>query len=323
MSSIRHPQGAPHAVPLPARAVNEDHPGFPVIIMLTRQKTGNLLLLATLIFSLIICHSSYGMSGNPDVIAVEDCDFQKVSRVIDGDTFSLHDGSKVRLIGIDTPETADRRTDAQWYGKEASNKLREWVEGETVCLRKGGNDDIDKYERLLRYVWIHDGEFFVNAELVKQGYAFAYTRFPFRYLEEFRGFEKAARERNLGLWDQKKLSIWQEKVNKEMALAKSCGNADTICPEDALSHIGEKKTVRFFVKKSFDSGKAIFLNSESDFKVPHNFTAVIFSRNRGRFPDSPDELYWGRTVDVTGVIKEYDGRAEIILKKVQQIKVLE
>jgi len=271
---------------------------------------------------LILFHTSYGISANSYEALTADCEFQKVSKVIDGDTLRLHNGSKVRLIGIDTPETVDPRKDVQWFGREASKKLREWVKGETVCLKRGGNDDIDKYDRLLRYVWIHDGEFFVNAELIKQGYAFAYTRFPFRYLEEFRGFEKKAKQRNLGLWDERKLRLWQETVEKNSALAKTCGNADTICSEDALSHTGEKKTVRFFVKKSFDSGKAIFLNSENDFKVPHNFTAVIFSRNRGRFPDSPDDHYWGRTVDVTGVIKEYKGRAEIILKKVHQIRVV-
>ena len=154
----------------------------------------------------------------------------------------------MRLIGIDTPETVDAREDVQWYGKEASSKLREWVEGETVCLikEKDGTDNTDKYGRLLRYVWIHDGKFFVNAELIKQGYAFAYTRFPFSYLKKFRNYEKEARDRNLGLWDENKLRVWQEKIKDNTDLAETCWNADTICPEDALHHIGEKKTVRFF-----------------------------------------------------------------------------
>jgi micrococcal nuclease len=321
VSKTRHPQGAPHAVPLHARAVNKDNSDLSDIIVFTKPEINKLHLIIPLLL-LILFHPSYVISANSDEAVTADCEFQKVSKVIDGDTFRLHDGSTVRLIGIDTPETVDPRKNVQWFGREASRKLREWVKGETVCLKRGGNDDIDKYDRLLRYVWINNGEFFVNAELIKQGYAFAYTRFPFRYKDEFRDYEKEAREKNLGLWDEKKLSIWQEKVEKNIAIAKTCRDADTICPEDALSHIGEKKTVRFFVKKSFDSGKAIFLNSENDFKVTHNFTAVIFSRNRGRFPDSPDDHYWGQTVDVTGVIKEYKGRAEIILKKVHQIRVV-
>ena len=276
------------------------------------------------------------MSTNPDEAVIEDCEFWKVSKVIDGDTFRLNNGGKVRLIGLDTPETVDPRKDVQWFGREASEKLREWVEGEAVCLRKDRDriNDTDKYGRLLRYVWIYElnshhkeetsytGDFFVNAELIKQGYAFAYTRFPFKYLEEFRGFEKDAKEKNLGLWDEKRLSIWLEKVKNNSALAKTCGETKTICPENAVNHIGEKKTVRFFVKKSFDSGKAVFLNSENDYKTPHNFTSVIFSYNRNGFPASPADQYWGRTVDVTGVIKEYKGRAEIILKKSSQIRII-
>ena len=285
----------------------------------------NKLHLIILLFFLILFHLSCSLSTNSEEGVTADCEFQKVSKVIDGDTFTLNDGSKVRLIGIDTPETVDLREDVQWFGKEASKKLREWVEGETVCLRResAGTDDTDKYGRLLRYVWIHDGEFFVNAELIKQGYAFAYTRFPFRYLEEFRGYEKESKGRNLGLWDEKRHNKWQDKVKQETAFSKTCGDADTICPEDALNYIGEKKTVRFFVKKSFDSGKAVFLNSENDYKVPYNFTAVIFSKNRRRFPDAPADHYRGMTVDVTGNIKEYEGRAEIILKKVQQIIIVQ
>ena len=57
----------------------------------------------------------------------------------------------------------------------------------------------DKYDRTLAYVYLEDGTF-VNAEIIKQGYGHAYTRFPFKYLEEFREYEKEARENGRGLW---------------------------------------------------------------------------------------------------------------------------
>jgi micrococcal nuclease len=57
----------------------------------------------------------------------------------------------------------------------------------------------DKYGRLLAYVYLMDGTF-LNAEIIKQGYGFAYTRFPFKYLEEFRRYEREARENGRGLW---------------------------------------------------------------------------------------------------------------------------
>jgi len=58
----------------------------------------------------------------------------------------------------------------------------------------------DKYQRTLAYVYADGKKYFLNAEIIKQGYGFAYTRFPFKYLEEFRGYEREARESGRGLW---------------------------------------------------------------------------------------------------------------------------
>jgi micrococcal nuclease len=60
----------------------------------------------------------------------------------------------------------------------------------------------DKYGRILAYVYLEDGTF-VNAEIIRQGYGFSYTRFPFKYLEEFRTLEREAREAKRGLWGAK------------------------------------------------------------------------------------------------------------------------
>ena len=57
----------------------------------------------------------------------------------------------------------------------------------------------DKYRRTLAYVFLEDGTF-PNAEIIKQGYGFAYTRFPFKHMDEFRLYEQKAREQNRGLW---------------------------------------------------------------------------------------------------------------------------
>ncbi|MBI5025711.1 MAG: thermonuclease family protein [Nitrospirae bacterium] len=266
-----------------------------------------------------------------------ECDYRTIHKVIDGDTVSVRisaserisdkilingDEVKVRLIGIDTPETVHPMMDVEWFGKEATRKLRGWVEGKTVCLKmdRDRTQDVDKYGRLLRYLWLNN--FLVNAELVKQGYAFAYTKYPFQYLEDFRKYARDARKNNRGLWNSKKQKEWEDKVRKNKEIAKTCGYEGTICPEEALNYISEVKTVRFFVRKSYDSGKAIFLNSKNNFQDPDNFTAVIFTDDRHKFPKAPDEYYWGRTIDVTGKIKEHEGRAEIILENPSQIKIL-
>ncbi|MBI4697541.1 MAG: thermonuclease family protein [Nitrospirae bacterium] len=252
-----------------------------------------------------------------------DCDNQKVLRVIDGDTFEIPGDKRVRLLGVDTPETVRASTDIQWFGREASRKLRDWIEGRTVCLRQGidKTQDVDKYNRLLRYVWRPDG-FFVNAELIKQGYGFAYTRYPFEYMDEFREYERKARDNDRGLWDREKQMIWEREIQRNEAIAGNCGKAGTICPGNASQHIGSHKTVRFFVRRSHDSGNTVYLNSKNDYKDHDNFAAVIFAADKGNFPPRPSDVYWGKTVDVTGIITQYKGRTEMILKDKVQIKII-
>ncbi len=122
-------------------------------------------------------------------------------RVIDGDTIVLDGNEKVRLIGVDTPETKDPRKPVQYFGQEAYEFTKSLVEGKKVRLEYD-QTRIDKYGRTLAYVYLEDGTF-LNAEIIKQGYGFAYTRFPFKYLEEFRQYERDARENARGLWSPK------------------------------------------------------------------------------------------------------------------------
>ncbi|MDI6885900.1 MAG: thermonuclease family protein [archaeon] len=74
----------------------------------------------------------------------------------------MQNGDKVRLLGINTPEKG------QPYYEEATNRLKELIEGKTVTLEKD-IEDKDQYERLLRYIYIDDT--FVNLEMVREGYA--------------------------------------------------------------------------------------------------------------------------------------------------------
>jgi len=125
-------------------------------------------------------------------------DLLRVKRVIDGDTLLLTNGERVRLIGVDTPETKHPQKTVQHFGKEAYLFTKTMVEGKEVRLEFDWQRR-DKYGRLLAYVYLTDGTF-LNAEIIIQGYGFAYTRFPFKYLEEFRKYEKEARENGKGLW---------------------------------------------------------------------------------------------------------------------------
>ena len=122
----------------------------------------------------------------------------EVKRVIDGDTVELTTGEKVRLIGVDTPETKDLRKPVQYFGKEATAFTQRSVEGKRIRLEYD-QQRRDKYGRTLAYVYLEDGTF-MNAEIIKQGYGFAYTRFPLKYLDEFRRLEREARGAKRGLW---------------------------------------------------------------------------------------------------------------------------
>jgi micrococcal nuclease len=127
--------------------------------------------------------------------------FYLCTRVIDGDTIIVNiEGKKekVRLIGVDTPETKHPKKPVQRFGKEAYLFTKKMVEGKEVRLEYDWQKR-DKYGRLLAYVYLMDGTF-LNAEIIKQGYGFAYTKYPFKYLDEFRRYEREARENGRGLW---------------------------------------------------------------------------------------------------------------------------
>ncbi|MFH0820175.1 MAG: lamin tail domain-containing protein, partial [Candidatus Peregrinibacteria bacterium] len=123
-----------------------------------------------------------------------------VTRVIDGDTIVAEvKGSlfTIRLIGVDTPETVHPFKAVEFYGKEAGNYLKNRLTGQPITLAFEPGK-FDKYGRLLAYVYF--GSDFINAELVAQGYGYAYTRFPFKYLPEFVGLQTQAKTKQLGLW---------------------------------------------------------------------------------------------------------------------------
>jgi len=129
-----------------------------------------------------------------------------VSRTVDGDTLLLNGGERVRLIGVDTPETKHPKKPVEYFGKEASTFTKKVIEGQQVKLEfdqaNAHLNHRDRYGRTLAYVSRKSDDFFLNAEIIKQGYGHAYTRFPFKLMEEFRRYEGEAREDKRGLWGQ-------------------------------------------------------------------------------------------------------------------------
>ena len=131
-----------------------------------------------------------------------------VTKVVDGDTIEIKtDGemAKVRLIGIDTPETVDPHRPAGCYGRKASDETKRLLTGKEVVLTKDVSET-DKYKRLLRYVYLPMGDgknLFVNDYLIRQGFAKILTYPPdVKYNRRFLEAEKEARDNLRGLWSE-------------------------------------------------------------------------------------------------------------------------
>ncbi len=90
---------------------------------------------------------------------------------------------------------------------------------------------------------------------------------------------------------------------------------------EASNYYGEYVTVVGTIVSTYNSGRACFLNFHPDYK--HYLTAVIFRSAFNRFPKNPEIYYYGKNVKITGVIKEYRGKPEIIVNYPQQIEIIE
>lgn len=126
----------------------------------------------------------------------------RLEEVEDGDTIAVRqDGEteQVRLIGVDTPETRHPNKPVQCYGPEASSFTESITKDRVRLVTDPLSDNRDVYGRLLRYVYTPGGTH-VNAEIIRQGYGFAYRRFPFEEKQRFIALENTARMNGRGLW---------------------------------------------------------------------------------------------------------------------------
>lgn len=124
----------------------------------------------------------------------------RVLRIIDGDTLEVeidNEAFKIRLIGVNTPETVHPFLEEEEFGREAGDYLKSLLTNQTVVLEFDENV-MDTYNRLLAYVYLRG--IFINAEIVKNGFGEAYTDYPFRYLDDFVRYEQEAKEKRAGLW---------------------------------------------------------------------------------------------------------------------------
>jgi endonuclease YncB( thermonuclease family) len=166
--------------------------------------------------SVVLDHSCVSRSINRPAQTAESqnsSDIQKyegrqfaVVKVVDGDTLDIdipdanYTHTRIRLWGVDTPETKDPRTGPMYFGKEASDFATKLALGKhvTIYLEKDRNTR-DKYRRLLAYVQLPEGKF-LNEELLSEGYAYADTRFKHGLYNKYKQLEALARSQKKGLW---------------------------------------------------------------------------------------------------------------------------
>ncbi|MFH1202157.1 MAG: thermonuclease family protein [Candidatus Omnitrophota bacterium] len=235
---------------------------------------------------------------------VTNYDKVKVAKVIDGDTIELENGQCVRYIGIDTPETRKLVGDSwvpvsDYFGGAASEFNRKLVEGKFVRLEFDVQKK-DKYNRILAYCFVDND--FVNAKLIKEGYALLYTYPPnLKYVGLFVKLLKEARQNNRGLWAADEI----------------------IAVKDAHKFIGKIRTVEGKILSVKETRKTVLLN----FGRGQNsiFKAVIFKDNLSAFIQEGfiPSKYKNKNVRIFGLLKEYNNSPEIIIQDPSQIEIVE
>jgi len=193
-----------------------------------------------------------------DVVSVVDGDTIKV--LIDGKTTTL------RLIGIDTPETVDPRKPVQCFGLEASKKAKELLTGRKVRIEQDSTQDkLDKYGRLLAYVYRDDGLFY-NEYMVKQGYAHEYTYvIPYKYQVEFKADQKYAQDNKLGLWSPNTCNgdTTTPAVSEPAVVSSPVATTSTITPTAVQTQTGtiyytsSYGTSKYYYPESCDGWKSL------------------------------------------------------------------
>jgi micrococcal nuclease len=142
----------------------------------------------------------YFFPGQPPAPpALEPGTTAKVLRAVDGDTLLLADHTRVRLLGVDTPETKRPDWPVEPFGPEAHDFTREHVEGRAVRL-EFDTERHDKYDRTLAYVYLDD--WLLNEELIRAGLGRAITNHPYSEAmkRRFRAAQREAQEAHRGIW---------------------------------------------------------------------------------------------------------------------------
>jgi len=230
------------------------------------------LLIATLLSAIVPAHAA----GTFSVISRDI--WVQVDKVYDGDTFRTTDGEKVRLLGINAPETMHGTEPGQPFGQEAKQALQDIIRGKIVRLKQD-IEHRDIYGRLLAQVYLRNGRW-VNGDMTENGYAFVYTFTPnLRWAPALLRLEKKARARKLGIWEIPRFRVLQ------------AGHAGS-------RHIGQFRLVEGRVTRPARNGYGFHLGG-LNISVPHKYRSYF---------SLPPRLRTGQHVIVRGTIRASHGK---------------
>jgi micrococcal nuclease len=220
----------------------------------------------------------------------------EVIAVLDGDTIKVRlqgGGIKtVRLLGIDTPELSDPRDDVRWLASVAKRYTFWKLYRKKVELRFDLNRE-DKHGRILAYIWTEKNLF--NAMILRDGFASAFLKFPFKHRKEFKDTEEEARMQKRGFWREESYPM--------------------ITTSEAQSHLGMLMDVRFLCSEVEIRGKYCFFRASGG-----EFLALLPKKELSQFPDV--RCFEGKRMSVTGLLEEYKERPQIMIFFPWQIKIV-
>jgi micrococcal nuclease len=221
-----------------------------------------------------------------------------VVRVADGDTVTIRfaDGveRRVRLIGVDAPETDDPREEVAWRAFLSRRFAFHHLYRRDVRLSYDFAP-LDEYGRVLAYIWTPGGDLF-NESIIRLGFASAFLKYPFRadFQKRFRAAASAARKEDRG--------FWRTEDPEEIPLS------------EAPAHLGEIVSVRIRCSRVRKSGSFLFLRAAGD-----GFEAVIPRDRVSLFPGV--DSCAGRELFLTGLIEEFSGRLQIMVRFPRQLRL--
>ncbi|MBI5886047.1 MAG: thermonuclease family protein [Deltaproteobacteria bacterium] len=226
----------------------------------------------------------------------------RVAWVVDGDTAVLANGERVRYLGIDAPERGEPFYD------EAKARNKALVKSRVIRLEVCKETPRDKYGRLLAYVYADGVD--VGATLLGEGLARPLVIPPcgLPKAAEFRAAAAMAASKGAGVW-----SFEGGGAGKARAVV--------IAPGEAQRRIGEVVTIRGAAARVNRTKKALFIRFGPD--GPGAFTAVVFAEGLAAFKSAGIDTSGfkkGMTLSVTGKVRSYEGRAEIIIRTPSQLK---